>query len=134
VEGVANVGRTPQGLIIQGKFGGKILLECVRCLEDFEKQINWEFAELFAFKEENITESELLVPEDSHIDLQELVREFAILEIPIKPLCSEDCQGLCQECGQNLNLGDCGHLPEIDSPFLALKGLFENNPDKDESS
>ena len=124
VEGLAKVGRTPQGLIVQGTFSGKTILECVRCLTDFDQQLKWEFSELFAFKKENVTESGLIVPEDAHIDLEPLLREFALLEFPIKPICRDDCQGLCMECGQNLNEKDCGHKPEVDSPFLALKELL----------
>ena len=134
VEGLVNIGRTPQGLIVQGNFSGNTVLECVRCLVDYDQHLKWEFTELFAFKEENITESGLLVPDDSHLDLKELVREFAMLEYPIKPICREDCLGLCLECGQNLNERDCGHVPEIDSPFLALKDLFKDHPDNGESS
>jgi uncharacterized protein len=133
VEGTVKIGRTPQGLIVQGSYTGKTNLECVRCLSQFDQSLKWEFTELFAFKEENMTESGLLVPEDAQIDLQPLVREFAILEFPIKPLCRVDCKGLCLECGQNLNERDCGHRPEIDSPFLALKELLEKEPDDDES-
>jgi uncharacterized protein len=132
VQGVINVGRTPQGLIVQGNFSGTTTLECVRCLEDYQQALKWEFTELFAFKEENMTESGLLVPDDAQIDMQSIVREFAVLEFPIKPLCREDCKGLCMECGQNLNEKDCGHKPEIDSPFLALKELFSKHPDEDE--
>ncbi|MCX6081135.1 MAG: DUF177 domain-containing protein [Chloroflexi bacterium] len=132
VEGVINVGRTPQGLIVQGNFGGKTALECVRCLSNYEQHLQWEFTELFAFKEENMTESGLMVPDDAYLDLQPLVREFAILELPIKPLCREDCRGLCTECGQNLNEDDCGHRPEIDSPFLALKDLLSKPHDDEE--
>ncbi len=132
VEGMVNIGRTPQGLIVQGNFNGKTTLECVRCLADFGQVLKWEFTELFAFKEENVSESGLLLPEDAHIDLQPMIREFAILEFPIKPLCREDCKGLCMECGQNLNEKDCGHRPEIDSPFMGLKDLLNKFPDKDE--
>jgi uncharacterized protein len=74
-----------------------------------------------------------LVPDDAHIDLQPLVREFALLEFPIKPLCREDCKGLCTECGQNLNEKDCGHREEIDSPFLALKNLLDNRTGEDQA-
>ena len=132
VEGLVKVGRTPQGLVIQGNFVGKTTLECVRCLTDFEQPLQWEFTELYAFKSENVTDAELLVPDDAHIDLEPLVREFALLEIPIKPLCREGCLGLCMECGQNLNEKDCGHRPEIDSPFLALKDLLEDNKGEEE--
>jgi len=124
VEGHAKISRTPQGLLVEGEFTGSIQLECVRCLSEYIQPLHWEFTELYAFTRDNITESGLLVPEDAHIDLQPLVRDFALLEIPIKPLCKLDCKGLCPECGQNLNEKDCGHRPEIDSPFSALKDLL----------
>lgn len=130
-EGLVNVGRTPQGLIVQGNFSGNVTLECVRCLTNYEHLIHWEFTELYAFTQDNITDSGLLVPDDAQIDLKSLFREYALLEFPIKPICREGCQGLCAECGQNLNERDCGHRPEVDSPFLALKGLLENQPDKE---
>jgi uncharacterized protein len=87
---------------------------------------------LYAFKIDNVTDSGLLVPDDAHIDLAPLFREFALLEIPLKPLCREDCKGLCIECGQNLNEKDCGHREEIDSPFSALKELLEKNENEDQ--
>ncbi|HEY3310393.1 MAG TPA: DUF177 domain-containing protein [Anaerolineales bacterium] len=130
VEGLVNFGRTPQGLIALGKFSGTTTLECVRCLTEYAQPLLWDFTELYAFKEENMTESGLLVPDDAQIDLADLVREFAILEIPIKPLCREDCKGLCTQCGQNLNEKDCGHRPEIASPFSVLKDLLDDQPDE----
>ncbi len=132
LQGLVNVGRTPQGLIVQGNFSGKTTLECVRCLEEYQQCLKWEFTELFAFSQENMTESGLLVPDDAQIDLQSLVREYAVLEFPIKPICREDCKGLCMECGQNLNEKDCGHRAEIDSPFLALKEFFTKHSDEEE--
>jgi len=132
VRGVARVGRTPQGLVVRANFGGDTTLECVRCLREYQQRLVWEFTELYAFKPENVAESGLLVPEDAHLDLQPLVREFALLEFPIKPLCREDCQGLCMECGQNLNEKDCGHRNEIDSPFSVLKDLLEKRADQDQ--
>lgn len=125
VEGIAKISRTPQGLLVQAEFTGATTLECVRCLTDYSQILRWEFTELYAFKRDNMTESGLLVPEDAHIDIQPLLRDFAILEIPIKPLCREDCKGLCAECGQNLNEMDCGHRPDVDSPFSALQSLLE---------
>ncbi len=124
VEGQVKISRTPQGLLVEGAFTGSIQLECVRCLSEYTQPLQWEFTELYAFTRDDITESGLLVPEDEHLDLQPLVRDFALLEIPIKPLCREDCKGLCPECGQNLNEQDCGHRPEPDSPFAVLKNLL----------
>jgi len=125
-EGVADIGRTPQGLIVQAKFFAETTLECVRCLNEFEQSLTWEFTELFAFNKKSVSESDLLLPEDAHIDLQPLIREYALLEIPIKPICKPDCLGLCSVCGEDLNLRDCGHRdPTEESPFSVLKGLLD---------
>ena len=73
----------------------------------------------------SVSESGLLLPDDAHIDLAPLLREYALLEIPISPLHKPDCKGLCPECGQDLNIRDCGHRPErSDSPFAKLKDLL----------
>jgi uncharacterized protein len=79
---------------------------------------------LYAFKKENVTDSGLLMPEDAHIDLQPLVREYALLEIPINPLCRPDCKGLCIECGENRNELDCGHRNNPGDTPLSNLGKF----------
>jgi len=124
-DGNVVMSRTPQGLFVQAEFRGTAGLECVRCLTAFDQTLNWELSELYAFDKRSVTDSGLILPEDAHIDLAPLVREYALLEIPIKPICRPDCKGLCTECGQNLNEKDCGHRPEQpDSPFAALKDLL----------
>jgi uncharacterized protein len=124
-EGVATIGRTPQGLIVQGDFKGDIDLQCVRCLTEFWQPLHWEFTELYAFNKKSVTDSGLLLPDDAHIDLQPLLREYALLEVPINPLCKVSCKGLCPVCGENFNEKDCGHRPEEDdSPFSSLKKLL----------
>jgi uncharacterized protein len=125
-EGLATIGRTPQGLIIQAEFSAETTLECVRCLNEFDRNLSWTFTELYAFNEKSVSESDLVLPDDAHIDLQPLIREYALLEIPINPICKPDCKGLCAVCGEDLNLSDCGHRNIADeSPFSALKGLLE---------
>jgi uncharacterized protein len=124
-DGSVLIGRTPQGLVVQGKFAGETPLECVRCLNEFVFSLKWELAELYAFNKKSVSESGLMVPDSAQIDLAPLLREYALLELPIKPLCKPDCKGLCIECGQDLNLNDCGHSQqEDDSPFAALKKLL----------
>jgi uncharacterized protein len=124
VEGEAKISRTPQGLLVQGKFSGETRLGCVRCLGEYQQALAWEFTELYAFDSRSETESGLIIPEDAHIDLESLVRDFALLEFPIKPLCRAECKGLCPVCGENLNDKDCGHRPEADIPFTTLKDLL----------
>lgn len=126
-EGLVTIGRTPQGLIVQGDFSAEATLECARCLIDFDRKLEWDFTELYAFNEKSVSESDLLVPEDQQIDLEPLIREYALLEVPINPICKPDCKGLCSVCGENLNEIDCGHKNLSDeSPFSALKDLLDD--------
>jgi uncharacterized protein len=110
---------------MQADFSAETTLTCVRCLTDFNSELAWSFTELYAFDKRSETDSGLILPEDAHIDLAILLREYALLEIPISPICKPDCKGLCPECGQNLNERDCGHRPEqSSSPFAKLKDLL----------
>jgi len=124
-EGVAYIGRTPQGLIVQADFSAETTLECVRCLNEFDHSLDWQLTELYAFNKKSVSESNLILPEDAHIDLQPLIREYALLEMPTKPICKPACKGLCPVCGEDLNQIDCGHKGiSEDSPFSALKDLL----------
>jgi len=124
-EGIINIGKTLQGLIVQADFSAETKLTCARCLTEFDHEIDWSFTELYAFDKRSETDSGLILPEDAQIELATLLREFALLEIPINPVCKPDCQGLCIDCGQNLNEKDCGHgSDESNSPFAKLKDLL----------
>ena len=123
--GTIQISRTPQGLLFDGNFSGETLLECVRCLNEFSKPLVWNLTELYAFNEKSVSDSGLIIPEDAQIDLESIIREYALLEIPINPICKPDCKGLCPVCGQDLNVADCGHHPPQDeSPFSVLKKLL----------
>lgn len=123
--GKARFDRTQQGLLLQGDFQAAAELLCVRCLEDFSQPLHWTFSDLYAFDKRNITESGLLVPDDAQIDLEPLLREYALLEFPISPVCKPDCKGLCPICGENLNQRDCGHRPASESQFSVLKDFLK---------
>lgn len=113
--GTARVSRTPQGIFVQGDFQGKAPAECVRCLTDFQQPLKTSFEDLYAFDKRSVTESGLILPEDANIDLEPLVRDYLLVEMPISPLCREDCQGLCPFCGQNLNEAHGEHRhPELE--------------------
>ncbi|GAI19598.1 unnamed protein product, partial [marine sediment metagenome] len=58
------------------------------------------------------------------LDLAEAIRQYMMLAIPMKPLCREDCAGLCSRCGHNLNQGPCNCLPqEIDSRWSEVSKI-----------
>jgi uncharacterized protein len=124
-DGLINIGKTPQGLIVTGEFSGSAGFECVRCLNSFGGTIRWSFTELYAFDLRSVTDSGLILPEDAQLDLAPIIGEYGLLEIPISPLCKPDCRGLCPECGENLNTRACGHRPAgSDSAFAVLKDLL----------
>ncbi len=124
--GLVNIGRTPQGLLVTGQLQGETTLDCVRCLKSFNHSMRWDMTELYAFNEKSVSESGLIVPEDAQIDLEPIIRDYALLEIPINPICKLDCKGLCPECGQDLNARDCGHHQDFDgSSFTVLEKLLK---------
>ncbi len=102
--------KAEDSFVLTGKIVGDLILECSRCLKEFTYPIDVEISdELFI---EDI--------EDLHnVDLFPILVSDIILEIPIKPLHDEDCQGLCPVCGQDLNEGDCDCEVETVDPRLA---------------
>jgi uncharacterized protein len=110
--GVSKASRTPQGIFIQGEFKGQAPVECVRCLTGFDQPLHTAFDELYAFDQRSVTDSGLLLPEDGNIDLEPLVREYLLIEMPISPICKSNCKGLCPVCGLNLNETPHEHLEE----------------------
>lgn len=128
--GVITATRTTEGLYIQGDLQSSMSLECVRCLEQAVVPVNIVLDELFYYPPHIAPAGEHKVGDDGMIDLAPLVRELSLLSVPIKVLCRPDCQGLCQECGANLNQGECGCVTdEIDPRFAALEMLLKNGGD-----
>ena len=126
LRGTVRATRTPQGILLQVDLQTQIGLECVRCLTDFLQSLNINFTELYAFSQRYVTDSGLLMPESGFIDLAPVLREYILLEIPISPLCRQDCKGLCPICGNNLNESTCSHEEESVDPRLAsLKKLLD---------
>ena len=123
--GSARITRTPQGLPVQLIMHAALKAQCSRCLTDFHQRLNIDFTELYAFSQRSVTDSELILPDDGHIDLTPLIREYMLLSSPINPLCRPDCKGLCPYCGENLNETTCQHhAEEIDPRLSGLKSLL----------
>lgn len=126
--GSARITRTPQGLLVQVKMRATLPTECVRCLTELVQALKIDFTELYAFSPRSVSESGLILPEDGHINLAPLVREYMMLEIPISPVCRMDCLGFCPTCGENLDENPHDHEGEIYDPRLAkLKDLLERD-------
>jgi uncharacterized protein len=111
--GTARITRATQGLLTQFKMRAFINADCVRCLTGCLQLLEIDFTELYAFNQNSITESGLIVPENGKINLEPLIREEFLLAIPISPLCRTDCKGLCPICGENLNEHQCTHADDV---------------------
>lgn len=127
LSGILQLTRTPQGVLTQGTITGAVDIACVRCLTHFPYPFSITLSELFVIDPAIIgTDDVYPIDEGNSIDLSPIVREEAILAMPMHAICREDCQGLCQACGQNLNEKDCGCTDdEIDPRFSVLRDLLE---------
>jgi uncharacterized protein len=112
-EGIAAFHRTQNGLRLLGSFKADVKTTCVRCLDEFDLAVQTDFEEMFTFPNHPLSENEAFIPENGVLDLEEMIGDFLMLEVPINPVCRKDCQGLCKECGQNLNLAACLHHPRV---------------------
>jgi uncharacterized protein len=118
---------------LAGTVKAQLELLCSRCLDPFSLPVAATFdvrclpaseASQDAEREVDHEDLETSYYENDEIDLNELMREQFYLALPMKPLCREDCRGLCPQCGTNLNTGTCDCAPVWEDPRLApLKGL-----------
>jgi len=98
-------------VLIRADLNGHALLTCSRCLEQFPYGLKANFEVIVGV-------------EQGDIELSSEITQALVLVLPMKPLCQENCRGLCAHCGQNLNAKECPCKPEIVHPALeALKKL-----------
>jgi uncharacterized protein len=116
------------GVLVRGTLRGAVRLECRRCLQPVEHEID-EHVDLFFAPpmegEEEGDDGEVYpLPRGDELDLTDAVREQVVLAAPEFALCSEACRGLCPTCGADLNQGACDCAPERPaSPWDALKDV-----------
>jgi uncharacterized protein len=128
-----------EGVLATGTVTGEVAGECGRCLNGFTEALEVEFVELFAYRdsttEETTDPDEVPRLEGDHLDLEPLVRDAVVLSLPLTPLCSPDCAGLCPECGERLDDLPAGHTHvQLDPRWAALAERFgTESPGKTES-
>ncbi len=119
--------RAGQELFFQGRISGSVIGHCARCLEEYPFDLGKDFfvvlvpkAELPMEAELSGEELDLSFYEGDQVDLSPLVREQIILALPTRPLCREDCKGLCAHCGADLNTQSCACPTGGGDPRLAV--------------
>lgn len=130
--------RINQGLLVDGWVDLTVELTCTRCLKNFEQPMHIDFTERFHPTVDVLTgmpvapsgEEDIFPIDDHHqIDLTEALRQRILLDVPMVTLCREDCAGLCDQCGKDLNFGPCDCQPVVDERLSVLNTLLQKNTD-----
>jgi len=121
-------------ILIKGKLSAQVELQCSRCLKDFESVISIPVDVVYHPVEElkgeenrelSLEELDLGFYSGEEFDLLDLVKEQLMLSLPMKPLCTDLCKGICPQCGTDLNTGKCGcSVKDIDPRLKDLKKLM----------
>jgi uncharacterized protein len=137
-----------EGLVaVTGVLEGTIVRECVRCLKEYEDPLAFSVRAAFIpepksaprhpkrvdprkARAEVVEAEQEEEPDDQYqyqgnqLELAPMLREHVILSVPMQPLCSDDCLGLCARCGKNLNEGPCQCAAEPPIPtFRVVQGV-----------
>ncbi len=94
------------GILVRGEMAGEYTSECRRCAKPVTQPFAYQGSELY--RPATDVWEEGYVVKENEIDLEPMVRDTVALSLPEAPLCSEDCKGLCSNCGADLNDGPCG--------------------------
>jgi len=130
VQGEVRLMRTDRSILVEGTVHTEVEVACSRCLSPFSCALTFHIEEEYFPTVDVVSGASLTVPDEpgcftideQHIlDLSEAVRQCALIAIPMKPLCREDCAGLCSRCGRNFNQErcDCPSQP-VDPRWLEL--------------
>jgi uncharacterized protein len=89
-----------EGVLATGQVFAQAQAQCSRCLTELKIPVEVDFQELFAY---SLTSDDELLVVNEQIDLEQLVIDSVVLNLPFQPVCSPDCLGLCSECGIVMN-------------------------------
>jgi uncharacterized protein len=138
ISGHARLTRTPEGILVHSEHAGTVSLECARCLEEALTTVEGVFDEEFLPGIDIRTGLPLHVPgqdeqplidEHHELDLDETLRQSILTSLPLRPLCSATCPGLCEVCGQRLDAPHQSHPEatqddEDDNASITAAGPF----------
>ena len=118
-------------VIVRGVARAVIQSPCARCLKPTETNIEAEFDEAFIrdMGEEREADDDQYMYSGHVLELDEAVRTALLLEMPSRVLCKEDCLGLCDQCGADLNINACSCQKDLTrrNPFSALASLLNED-------
>ncbi|MDR2985406.1 MAG: YceD family protein [Nocardiopsaceae bacterium] len=112
------------GVLVTADVTAPLIGECARCLDEFTSSMQVRFQELFA-AEAGESEDDGYLLDGDLLDLEPALRDALVLDLPLSPLCRDDCAGLCSKCGVRLADVEPGHShPDDGGVWAVLKDLF----------
>ena len=125
--------RAGMELFLEGTVEAQTTANCARCAEEFKTSAHRSFRYVLAPKslsdedgsDPRSEDLEFSFYEGDYVDVSPLIREQVLLALAERPLCREDCKGLCARCGANLNEAPCGCTQEKGDPRLAVLRTFK---------
>ncbi|MSQ32302.1 MAG: DUF177 domain-containing protein [Dehalococcoidia bacterium] len=131
INGSARLMRTDAGILVEAKAHTDVIVTCSRCLSESTVPIELKFHEEYLPTIDidsglpvNVPFTTFAIDKNHILDLSDALQQYALLEIPIKALCTTECKGLCATCGQNLNTGTCNCSSKIDPRWSTLENLI----------
>jgi uncharacterized protein len=120
-----------EGVLVSGEVDAPLAGSCARCLEPVEDRLEIDVQELFAYSgsttEATSEEDEVRLVEHDTIDLEPMIRDAVVLSLPLAPVCTDDCRGLCADCGQRLADLPSDHAHAVVDPrWAGLAGRFDD--------
>ena len=134
-----------EGVLVSGDLDVPVEGSCARCLEPIEDTLHLTVQELYAYAgsttEATSEEDEVRRIEGDYLDLEPLVRDTVVLNLPLAPVCTDDCAGLCVDCGQRLDDLPADHAHEVVDPrwaglarkFTSSSGAPDESPTTEEN-
>jgi uncharacterized protein len=123
-----------EGVLVSGTATVRLAGECGRCLDALAETLSVDLQQLFSYPGSEMPEDADTGRLDGDLlDLEPVVRDAVVLELPLTPLCDVDCLGLCPECGERReDLPDDHRHEAADPRWAALEALLPRDPDPQE--
>lgn len=123
-----------QEYFCSGEIKAESMLECCRCINTYSESLSGRTDFIIKSRDSEMFDSDESIIDDElyvyfkgtglRVEIGEPVRQAIILALPMHPMCSDNCKGLCTKCGKNLNSGSCGcRIEKIDSRWEGLNSL-----------
>lgn len=124
-----SISNNGESLILKACCVGSMMTQCARCMKDIEIPVNFEMDEnLVQNNGGTFEDDDVILFDDTEIDIDDIAANNFLMNVDGKHLCDEDCKGLCQQCGADLNEGDCGcNHDTIDPRWASLIDIMNKD-------